>query len=336
MEYRNLGNSDLKVSVVALGGNTFGPPRLDEETSIRTIQAAHDLGVNFIDTANGYGGGQSEIFVGKAVAGKRKEWVIATKFNLRNLGDANVVQYIIDRCDESLKKLNTDYIDLYQLHQPSLTTPEPEILAALDRLVKAGKVREIGASNHQAWHLAKSHMIARAMGVKGYITAQDHYNLLRRQIEAELVPFTQEFGMSIIPYFPLGGGFLTGKYKKGEAAPEGTRGAEGSGVVAHNTNDRNFAIVDKLTPFAAERQRTTAELAVAWLLANPKVGSVITGVSNPEQVAMNVKAAGWVLSPEEKAELDTIAPREGDDSGIQMGAGRAPAAAAAKPATATA
>ncbi|WP_091741861.1 aldo/keto reductase [Phenylobacterium immobile] len=335
MEYRNLGNSDLRVSVVALGGNTFGPPRLDEAASIRTIHAAHDLGVNFVDTANGYGGGQSEIFVGKALADRRDKWVIATKFNLRNLGDANVGQYITDRCDESLKKLGVDHIDLYQLHQPSLKTPEHEILAALDRLVKAGKVREIGSSNHSAWHLAKSWYTARAMGVKSYITAQDHYNMLRRQIEAELVPFTKEFGLSIIPYFPLGGGFLTGKYTKGEAAPAGTRGAEGSGVVANNTNDRNFAIVDKLKPFAADRQRTTAELAVAWLLANPQVGSVITGVSNPEQVAMNVKAAGWVLSPEEKAELDTLAPREGDDSGNVVGAGRA-AAAAAKPAPANA
>ena len=323
MEYRNLGKTDLKVSVIALGGNTFGPPRLDEAQSIRTIQSAADLGVNFIDTANGYGGGQSEIFVGKAVGNRRDNWVIATKYNFRNLGDTPVQQFILEACEQSLKKLGTDYIDLYQLHQPALRVPEDEILRAQDKLIQAGKVRQIGASNHQSWHMAKNHYVAKAMGTQAYITSQDHYNILRRQIEAELIPFLQAYGRSLIPYFPLGGGFLTGKYKQGQAAPAGTRGAEGSGVISKNTNDRNFAIVAKLEAFAEARGHTAAELALAWLLANPVVGAIITGVSSPEQVAMNVKAAGWVLTPEEKAELDAMAPRLGDDSDAPVGAGAA-------------
>lgn len=330
MQYRQLGNSDLKVSAVALGGNTFGPPRLDEAGSIRTIHAAGERGVNFIDTAMGYGEGQSEIFVGKAIAGQRDKWVIATKFNFRGLGDGNVADFIEKCADESLRKLNTDHIDLYQLHQPNLKVNEEEILRGLDRLVKAGKVREIGSCNHQSWHLAKNAYLGRAMGVKSYITAQDHWNLLRRQLEAEVVPFSKEYGLSIIPYFPLAGGFLTGKYKKDEPPPAGSRGAEGSGIITRNTNDRNWGLMPSIEKFASDRQRSTAELALAWLLANPTVGSVITGVSNPEQVAQNVKAAEWVLSPEEKTELDAMAPREGDDSGQSVGARagvRAPAAA---------
>ena len=320
MEYRKLGGTDLQVSLVALGGNTYGPPRLDEAASIRVIHAADDLGVNFVDTANVYGGGHSESFVGKALADRRSRWVIATKFNFRGRGDTPVGEFITEACDASLRKLNTDHIDLYQLHLPDLSVPEDEILRALDRLVQAGKVREIGASNHMSWHMARNQYVARAMGVKPYVTAQDHYNLLRRQIEAELVPFATAYGVSIIPYFPLGGGFLSGKYKEGQPPPPGTRGAEGSGIVSRNINERNFAIVRQLEAFAAARGRTPAELALAWLLANPAVGAVITGVSSPEQVALNVKAAGWVLTADEKRELDAIAPREGDDSGQPVGA----------------
>lgn len=331
MEYRNIGNTDLKVSRVALGGNTFGPPRLDEAQSIKTIHAADDLGVNFVDTAMGYGQGQSEIFVGKALAGGRRDrWVIATKFNFRGLGDMAVGDYIAKCAEDSLRKLQTDRIDLYQLHQPNLKVREEEILLALDKLIRAGKVREIGASNHQSWHMAKNIYLARSMGVKHYVTAQDHYNLLRRQIEADLLPFLEHYGVSLIPYFPLAGGFLSGKYHQGEAPPPGSRGAEGSGIVTRNTNERNFAIVRQLDTFVAERQRTMVELAVAWILANPNAPAVITGVSNPEQVAQNVKGAGWTLSAEDKEFLDNLAPRIGDDSDIPVGsplsrATRAPA-----------
>lgn len=315
MRYTRLGNSDLNVSVVALGGNTFGPPRIDEKATHAVIAAAQDFGINFVDTAMGYGEGKSEEYLGTAMQGRRDKWIIATKYNFRGKGDMSVRDWINQCLESSLRKLRTDYIDLYQLHQPNLTINEEEILRTMDDLIKAGKIREIGASNHQSWHMAKNIYTARTMGVKHYITAQDHYNILRRQIEAELVPFCNHYGVSIIPYFPLAGGFLTGKYRKGEPPPEGSRGAEGSGIIARNTNDRNFGLIGGLEDFAAERGHPISELALAWLTANPAVGAVITGVSNPEQVAMNAKAAEWVLTPEEKAQVDKMAPREGDDAG---------------------
>ena len=315
MKYRQLGNSDLRVSAIGLGGNTFGPPRLDEAQSVRVLHAAQDLGVNFVDTAMVYGEGQSEAFIGTAMQGRRDKWVIATKYNFRNLGDAKVGDFIAQCAENSLRKLKTDYIDLYQLHFPNLKVREEEILLAMDRLVKAGKVREIGASGHTSWHLSKNIYLARAMGVKSYITAMDHWNLLRRQVEQELTGFAEAYQLSIIPYFPLGGGFLTGKYKKDQPPPPGSRGAEGSGIISKNTNDRNWGLMPGIEAFAQARGRTTAELALAWLLAHPVVGAAITGVSSPEQVALNVKAAEWELTPQEKAELDALAPREGDDSG---------------------
>ncbi len=315
MRYRNLGSSDLKVSVVALGGNTFGPPRIDEQATHRVIHAAQDLGINFVDSAILYGEGDSEKFIGSALEGRRDKWVIATKFHLRRLDGKRGWERIHEHAETSMKKLRTDYIDLLQIHFPSDEVPEDETLRALDDLVQSGKVREIGSCNYPSWRLAESLMTARILGTKPFITAQNHYNLLRRQIEAELVPFCDARNVSIIPFFPLGGGFLTGKYKKGEPPPPGTRGAEGSGIVKKTMNDRNFELLPSIEDFAAERGHSVAELAIAWLTANPAVGSVITGVSNPEQVAMNAKAAEWQLTPEEKKQVDEMAPREGDDEG---------------------
>jgi aryl-alcohol dehydrogenase-like predicted oxidoreductase len=320
MEYRQLGNSALNVSAIGLGGNTFGPPRIDEAMTHRVIDAAQELGINFVDTAAGYGEGRSEEYIGTAMQGRRDRWVIATKFNFRGMGDARARDYIQRTCEASLRKLQTDYIDLYQLHQPNLDVPEDELLRAFDDLVRSGKVRTIGASNHTAWHMAQNVYTARLLGVQHYATAQDHYNVLRRQIEAELVGFCTRFGISIIPYFPLAGGFLTGKYRRGEPPPARSRGAEGSGIIKRNSTDRNYAIVPELEAFAAERGHTVTELALAWLLASPAVGAVITGVSNPEQVAMNAMGASWRLTPEEKVQVDRIAPREGDDSGQPVGA----------------
>ncbi len=319
MEYRNLGGSELRASVVALGGNTFGPPRIDEAATHRVIHAAQDAGINFVDTAIGYGEGQSENYVGTALQGRRDKWLVATKFNFRNLEGKSVRERIFEHCETSLGKLQTDYIDLYQIHQPA-NINEDEMLRALDDLVKAGKVREIGSCNYQSWQMAENMFTARTMGTKHFITAQNHYNLLRRNIEQELTKFCDRYGASIIPFFPLAGGFLTGKYVRGEAAPPGTRGAEGSGIIKNSSTDRNWEILPALEDFVAERGHTMAELALAWLLANPTVGCVITGVSNTEQVAMNAKAAEWVLTPAEKAELDEIAPRLGDDEGQRVGA----------------
>lgn len=320
MEYRNLGGSELRASVVALGGNTFGPPRISEEETHRVIAAAQDLGINFVDTAIGYGEGESEKYLGTAMKGRRDKWLIATKFNFRGRGDKSAYDHIIDQCNTSLSKLQTDYIDLYQIHQPSAQVHEEEMLRALDDLVKAGKVREIGSCNYQSWQMAENMFTARTMGTKHFITAQNHYNLLRRNIEQELTKYCDRFGASVIPFFPLAGGFLTGKYRRNEAPPPGTRGAEGSGIIRNSSTDRNWEILPHLEDFCAERGHTMAELALAWLIANPVVGAVITGVSNPEQVAMNAKAADWILSAEEKKQLDDLAPRLGDDEGQAVGA----------------
>ena len=320
MEYRNLGGSELRASVVALGGNTFGPPRIDEQATHRVVHAAQDLGINFVDTAIGYGEGESEKYLGTALKGRRDQWLVATKFNFRNRGDKSVREHVFDQCNTSLGKLQTDYIDLYQLHQPSDAVPADELARALDDLVQAGKVREVGTCNYQSWQMAENLYVSRTLGVKPFITAQNHYNLLRRNIEQELTKYCARYGASVIPFFPLAGGFLTGKYRRDEAPPPGTRGAEGSGIIKNSSTDRNWEILPALEDFAAERGHTMAELALAWLLANPVVGCVITGVSNPEQVAMNAKASEWVLSPDEKTELDTIAPRLGDDEGQAVGA----------------
>ncbi len=323
MRHRRLSRSTLTVSVIGLGGNTFGPPRQDEQMTRRILHFAQDLGINFVDTAMSYGEGKSEEFIGTALEGRRDKWVVATKFSLRNLGEKSPRDHIRMCAENSLRKLRTDYIDLFQLHQPNLEVAEDEILRALDDLTSAGKVREIGASNHHSWHLAKNLYTARTLGVKHYITSQEHYNLLRRQIEVDLVPFAEHYGVDIIPFFPLAGGFLTGKYKKDVPPPSGSRGAEGSGIIARNANERNYNIVPAIESFANERGRTAAELALAWLLANPAVRSVITGASNTEQVAANAKAADWVLSKDEKEQVNTLAPREGDDSSIPLGAKRA-------------
>lgn len=317
MLYRNLGGSSLKTSIVGLGGNTFGPPRIDEQMTHRVIHAAQDLGINFVDTAIGYGEGESERYIGTALTdGRREEWIVATKFNLRGLEGKRAWDRIHENCETSLRKLHSDYIDLFQLHFPSDQVPEDEILRALDDLIKTGKVREVGSCNYPGWKLAESVMTAKVMGVRPFITAQNYYNVLRRQTEAELVPYCEHSGMSLVPYSPLAGGFLTGKYKKDEPPPPGTRGAASSRVVKRTSTDRNFAILPYLEDFAAKRGHTLVELAISWLTANPVVGSVITGVSNPEQVGMNAKAAEWQLSAEEKRQLDAFAPREGNDEGL--------------------
>jgi aryl-alcohol dehydrogenase-like predicted oxidoreductase len=335
MKLRQLGNSSLQVSEVGLGGNTFGPPRADEAASIRAIKAALDLGVNFIDTAIVYGEGQSEVFIGKALKdGRREHTVIATKFMMEPppegarapsggaiyMPDAlklgTLRERVIGQCEESLRKLDTDYIDLYQLHgyrgNATRATVE-EMLGALDELVQAGKVREVGSVGAPAWRVAEAIAAGQSLGVKSYVSAQNYYNLLRRQIEAELVPCCRSYGLSIIPFAPLAGGFLTGKYREGQPPPPGTRGAEGSPLVRRSASERNWQILPQLEAFATARGHTLAELAIAWLLANPLVASVITGVSNQEQAEANVKGADWVLTPEEKAEIDALAPREGDD-----------------------
>jgi aryl-alcohol dehydrogenase-like predicted oxidoreductase len=313
VEYRQLGNSELRVSVVGLGGNTFGPPRLDEATSRRVIDAALELGINFVDTAHVYGEGLSEEFIGRALEGRRQRMVIATKFGLRDLGGMTARERIHQLADQSLRRLRTDYIDLYQIHVPNPAVAPDEIVRALDDLVRAGKVREIGCCNYASWRVAESVFTARTLGTKRFITAQNHYNLLRRRPEQEVLPFCEAYHLSFIPYFPLGGGFLTGKYRRGEPAPPGTRGAAGSPIVKWTSSERNWALLAALEPFAREHGHTVLELAIAWLIANETVGSVICGASNGEQVAMNAKAAEWKLTADVKQAADALAPPESDN-----------------------
>jgi aryl-alcohol dehydrogenase-like predicted oxidoreductase len=322
MEYRRLGRSDLRVSVVGLGGNTFGPPRIDEAMTHRVIHAALDMGVNFVDTAIGYGQGESERYIGTALAdGRRERMVIATKFSLRNLGEKTVRQHVRQQCETSLSKLGTDYIDLLQLHLPSESVPADELLRAFDDLVQEGKVRAVGACNYAAWQMAEAHFSARLLDTSEFVSDQVHYNILRRQIEAELLPYCSRFGASIIPYFPLAGGFLTGKYRKGEPPPPGTRGAAGSDIIKNTSTDRNYAVVAALEEFASERRHGLAELAIAWLAANPAVSSIIAGVSNVEQLTMNAAAIEWRLTAEEKQQVDSLAPRQEDEEAGPVGAG---------------
>jgi len=308
MEYRNLGKAGLKVSEIGLGSNNFGW-WADEQTSITIINHALDLGVNFIDTADMYGKGQSEEFVGKAVEGKRSQVIIATKFSSpmgEGPNDRGGSRYhIMQAVDASLSRLQTDYIDLYQMHFPDTTTPIEETLRALDDLVRAGKVRYIGCSNFAAWQLSEALWTSRVCNLQSFVTVQPQYNLLSRQIETELVPYCQAYNIGIIPYFPLASGFLTGKYRPGETATEGRLSRE-SPMSRGFLTEANWQKLTKLEAFATNHGHTVGELAIAWLLAKPQLCSIIAGATKTEQVSANVAASGWKLTAEEIAEVDAI------------------------------
>ncbi len=308
MEYRHLGRSGLQVSVVGLGCNNFGR-RCDAEQTKIVVDRAIELGVNFFDTANVYGvGGQSEEFLGRALAGRRHEVVIATKFGMR-MGDRPMEsggsrRHVMAAVEDSLRRLGTDYIDLYQFHTPDPRTPIEETLRALEDLVRQGKVRYIGHSNFAGWQAAEAHYVARAANLTPFVSAQNEYNLLDRRIERELVPACRAYGVSILPYFPLASGFLTGKYRPGETAPAGTRLA-GAGPLADRVlNEKNYSTLQRLEAVASSHDRTMLELAIGWLASQPHVASVIAGATKPEQVEQNVAAAEWKLSAEELAEVD--------------------------------
>lgn len=309
MEYRKLGNSGLKVSEIGLGGDTFGR-WADEQTSIAIINHALDLGINFIDTADVYGGrGQSEEFIGKVVKGKRSQVFIATKFRTAmgegpNEGGGSR-HHIMSAVDASLRRLNTDHIDLYQIHSPDSTTPIEETLRALDDLVHAGKVRYIGCSNFAAWQLCEALWISKVNNLHSFVTEQPQYNLIDRHIEQDLIPCCQTYGIGVIPYYPLAAGFLTGKYRRGEAPPAGSRfNSEPS--YTQILSDANFDKLDKLQTFASQRGHSVTELAIAWLLSHPWVSTVIPGATKIEQVSANVTAVEWKLTANEVAQLEKI------------------------------
>ncbi len=306
MEYRYLGKSGLKVSAIGLGTNNFGR-RLDADATALVINHALDMGVTMIDTSNSYGDGYSEDYIGRALKGKRDKAVIATKVS-STVGDGpndggNSRQHIMAAVEDSLCRLQTDYIDLYQIHWHDPNVPIEETLRALDDLVRQGKVRYIGCSNFTAWQVCEAAWTSRSLGVASFASVQPRYSLMDREIETELVPFCDAYGVGILPYYPLANGFLTGKYRRGEAVPTGTRLAENDRGMF---TDANFDLLDKLEAFCEARGRTVLELAFAWLLANDAVSSVIAGATRVEQVIANAKAASWQLTADEVAEVNAI------------------------------
>ena len=306
MEYRQLGRSGLQVSAVGLGTNNFGR-RLDAEGTAAVVNQALDMGINMIDTSNSYGDGLSEEYIGRTLKGKRHQALIATKVSSA-VGDGpnqggNSRQHIVAEVENSLRRLDTDYIDLYQIHWVDPKTPIEETLRALDDLVHQGKVRYIGCSNFKSWQVCEALWTSRSLGISQFASVQPRYNIMDREIESELVPFCDEYGVGILPYYPLANGFLTGKYRKGQPPPAGTRLAEEDRDML---NEANFAVLQGLEGFAEKRGHTVLELAFAWLLAKESVSSVIAGATKPEQVVSNAEAAGWRLTNADIAEMDAL------------------------------
>jgi aryl-alcohol dehydrogenase-like predicted oxidoreductase len=306
MTLRNLGRSGLRVSLIGLGCNNFGQ-RMDLESSTKVIHKALDAGITLFDTADMYGGrGGSETVLGQVLGDRRKDIVLATKFGMpMDDGEKNGAsrRYIMAAVEASLKRLRTDWIDLYQQHRHDPLTPIEETLRALDDLVRQGKVRYIGCSNFTAAQMVEAQWAARHLNLNAFISAQDEYSLLKRNLDAENIPTMERYGLGLLPYFPLASGLLTGKHKRGQAAP-GTRLA--TDAFARFMDDTNFDVLEKLEAFVKARGRTMTELAFSWLAARPTVASIIAGATKPEQIEANVKAADWVLSPEDMAEIDKI------------------------------
>jgi aryl-alcohol dehydrogenase-like predicted oxidoreductase len=313
MEYRHLGRSGLQVSAVGLGCNNFGM-RCDFDQSKAVVHQALEAGITLFDTADVYGGqGRSEEFLGKILKGNRQDVVIATKFGMK-MGEGphksgGSRKYIMSAVEDSLRRLDTDYIDLYQMHRPDPETPMEETLRALDDLVRSGKVRYIGNSNYAGWQAAEAHYVAKQANLTPFISAQNEYNLLDRRIEAELVPACNAYGLQVLPFFPLASGFLTGKYRQGQDLPAGTRLANAGPMAARVLTDKNYETLGKLEAFADARGKTMLDLAIGWLASLSHVGSVIAGATKPEQIDQNVAAGGWRLTAEELAEVDAISKR---------------------------
>ena len=309
MEYRRLGSSGLKVSAVGLGTNNFGG-RMDPQASARVVHQAIDLGINCVDTANSYGNGLSEEYIGRAIKGKRDDVILATKVyspvsdgpNSRGASRLSVMREV----EDSLRRLDTDFIDLYQVHFHDVDTPIEETLRAMDDLVHQGKVRYIGCSNFDGWQVCEAIWTSRSLHLEPFVSVQPHYSMLVRDVERELIPFCKAYNIGVLPYFPLASGFLTGKYRRGEAPPQGTRLAGNERAAERTLTDANFDVLEGLEEFAAERGHSMLELAFAWLLANPTVSSVIAGATKTEQLEANAKAADWHLTAEDMAEVDRI------------------------------
>ncbi len=318
MEFRRVGESGLEVSVVGVGCNQFGR-RVDGAGVARIVHAAIDAGVSLFDTADIYAQGESERLLGAALRGRREQVIVATKVG-GQMGEGPYAvgasrRHIREAVEDSLRRLATDWIDLYQIHFPDADTPIEETLATLDDLVHEGKVRYIGCSNFSGWQIADADWTAYHHRFNRFISAQNEYSLLNRAVEAEVVPACEHFGLGLLPFFPLSRGLLTGRYQRGAAAPEGSRlsGPQGEEFLT----DANFDIVEGLSAYARRKGTDLLGVAIGGLAAQPAVVSVIAGVSQPEQVLANVAAAEWQPSPEDLAELDEIAParRTGSSEG---------------------
>lgn len=306
MEYRNLGKSGLKVSAIGLGTNRFGAEHVPQSAVNDMMDAALDMGINFIDSADVYTGGQSEVTLGNALKGRWDRFVLATKFfwaTGEGPNDRGGSRYhMLNAVEASLRRLQSDHIDLYYLHRWDESTPIEETLRGLDDLVRMGKIRYIGASNLASWQLAKANLLAEFRGWTAFAVLQSHYHMLERDVEREVLPYCAAHGVGFVPYFPLAGGFLTGKYRRNQPAPTGSRG-ESSPYVKEYMTDANYDKIEKLEAWALERGHGLGDLAHAWLLAQPAVCSVISGATKLEQIQANVRAIEWTLT---QAELDEV------------------------------
>ncbi|WP_166353310.1 aldo/keto reductase [Phytoactinopolyspora limicola] len=308
MRYRQLGESGLTVSVVGVGCNAFGA-RIDADTTNSVVAAAIDHGITLFDTADVYGDGESETLLGKALGQRRDEVIVATKFGMDmegangpDWGVRGSRRYIRTAVEASLRRLGTDWIDLYQMHTPDPRTPIEETLGALNELVAEGKVRYVGSSNFAAWQLVDADWVARSSGFERFISAQNKYSLYDRAAEEELVPAAEQAGVGILPFFPLEFGLLTGKYKRGEPAPEGSRLAAQANRLQHADFDR----IEALEQFAADRGLGILDVAIGGLAAMPAVSSVIAGATKPEQIEANARAGAWRPSAEDLAALEAL------------------------------
>ena len=311
MQERNLGKTGLRVSLVGLGCNNFGG-RIDLEATHKVVHKALDCGITLFDTADAYGErGGSETLLGEVLRERRKDIVLATKFGLP-MDDSGRLQggsrgYIMRAVEASLKRLKTDWIDLYQLHRYDPSTPIEETLRALDDLVRQGKVRHIGCSNLPAWRVVEAQWTAKTEHLHAFASCQDEYSLVMREVEADLLPMMQAYGMSLLPYFPLASGLLTGKYEKNAPLPLGARLTNTQRLADRYMTEANWKIVEGLRELCTKRGWSMLDLAFSWLAANPLVASVIAGATKPEQIEQNVKAVELKLTAQDLAEIDAIA-----------------------------
>ena len=310
MQIRNLGHSGLRVSAIGLGCNNFGG-RIDLEASRRVVHAALDAGITLFDTADVYGErGGSETVLGELLGDRRKDIVLASKFGMP-MNDRETLKgasrrYIVSAVEASLKRLRTDWLDLYQQHFPDPLTPIEETLRALDDLTRAGKIRYYGCSNFSSWQVVEAVWTARSSGLAGFVSCQDEVSLVVRKHETDLMPAMRQYGLGLLPYFPLASGLLTGKYKRNTPMPEDARLTKTARLADKYLTERNWAVAEKLDDFARARGHTILELAFSWLLSRAPVSSVIAGATKPEQILANVAAGAWTLSEHDLKAIDGI------------------------------